>query len=81
MKILTCTQQKEADEYTIAHNSILSINLMEKAATLLTDAICKRWDKSHRIVIFAGPGNNGGGAGAVARMFHLKNYQVGGVFF
>ncbi len=34
MKILTCTQQKEADEYTIAHNSILSINLMEKAATL-----------------------------------------------
>lgn len=30
MKILTCTQQKEADEYTIAHNSILSINLMEK---------------------------------------------------
>ena len=76
MKILTCTQQKEADEYTIAHNSILSINLMEKAATLLTDAICKRWDKSHRIVIFAGPGNNGGDAVAVARMLHLKSYQV-----
>lgn len=76
MKILTCAQQKEADAYTIANESILSINLMEKAAGLLTEAVCKRWDKSHRIVIFAGPGNNGGDAVAVARMLFLKNYEV-----
>ena len=42
MKILTCTQQKEADAYTIANNNILSINLMEKAASLIADEICKR---------------------------------------
>lgn len=81
MKILSCTQQREADAYTIEHNSILSINLMEKAAGLITDAICKRWDKSHRMVVFAGPGNNGGDAVAVARMLHLKNYQVQVILF
>ena len=76
MKILSCTQQKQADAYTITQENILSINLMEKAASLLTDEICRRWDKSHRIIIFAGSGNNGGDAVAVARMLFLKNYTV-----
>lgn len=76
MKILSCTQQKEADAYTITHESILSINLMEKAAGLLAQAISERYDKSHRLVVFAGPGNNGGDALAVARILFLKNYPV-----
>ena len=75
MKILNCKQQKEADAYTIEHEGILSINLMEKAAGMLTEAITRRWDKSHRIVVFAGPGNNGGDALAVARMLFLKNIR------
>lgn len=76
MKILTCTQQKEADAYTIANNNILSINLMEKAASLIADEISKRWDRSHRIVVFAGAGNNGGDAIAVARLLFSKSYPV-----
>ena len=76
MKILTCTQQKEADAYTIANDHILSINLMEKAASLIADEISKRWDKSHRIMVFAGAGNNGGDAVAVARMLFMKSYTV-----
>ena len=41
MKILTCTQQKEADAYTIANNNILSINLMEtNVGTALTASWC-----------------------------------------
>ena len=76
MKILTCTQQKEADAYTIANNNILSINLMEKAASLIADEISKRWDRSHRIVVFAGAGNNGGDALAVARLLFSKSYPV-----
>ena len=81
MKILSCTQQREADAYTIEHQSILSINMIEKAAGMLTDAICKRWDKSHRFIVFAGPGNNGSDALAVARMLFLKNYQVEVILF
>lgn len=81
MKILSCTQQKEADAYTIEHQSILSINLIEKAASELAYKISHRWNNSRRFVIFAGPGNNGCDALAVARMLFLKNYQVEVVFF
>ena len=76
MKILSCSQQKEADAFTIAHDSISSINLMEKAAGLITEAISRRWDTGHRMIVFAGPGNNGGDALAVARMLFLKKYEV-----
>ena len=76
MKILTHNQFKEADAYTIGNEPIASIDLMERAAQRLTEAIISRWDRSHRMVVFAGPGNNGGDALAVARMLFLKNYDV-----
>ena len=76
MKILSSPQLKELDKYTIDHEPIASIDLMERAAHALTDAIIRRWDSSFSIVVFAGPGNNGGDALAVARMLSKKNYQV-----
>lgn len=76
MKILTSAQLKELDKYTIVHEPIPSIDLMERAAQALTDAIVHRWDTSVGIVVFAGPGNNGGDALAVARMLSKKNYRV-----
>ena len=76
MKILTSAQLKELAKYTIAHEPIPSIDLMERAAQALTDAIVRRWDSSYEIVVFAGPGNNGGDALAVARMLSKKNYRV-----
>ena len=76
MKILASTQLKELDKYTIVHEPIASIDLMERAARALTDAIVHRWDKSFEVVVFAGPGNNGGDALAVARMLSQKGYHV-----
>ena len=76
MKIISSTQLKELDKYTILHEPITSIDLMERAACALTDAIIRRWDNSFQIVVFAGPGNNGGDALAVARMLSQKNYRV-----
>ena len=76
MKILTCNQLKEADQYTIEHDEIQSIDLMERAAEKITDRICSYWDNSHNMVIFAGPGNNGGDAVAVARMLYQRDYNV-----
>ena len=76
MKILASTQLKELDKYTIVHKPIASIDLMERAARALTDAIVRRWDKSFEVVVFAGPGNNGGDALAVARMLSQKGYHV-----
>lgn len=76
MKILTGPQLKELDKYTIVHEPIDSIDLMERAAHALTEAIVRRWSKDFDIVVFAGPGNNGGDALAVARMLSQVGYRV-----
>ena len=49
---------------------------MERASEALTEVIAKRWDKTRTFVVFAGPGNNGGDALAVARMLAEKDYKV-----
>ena len=76
MKIFSSAQIHELDRYTIAHEPIKSIDLMERAAQALTQAITDEWSSATRVVVFAGPGNNGGDALAVARMLSDKNYEV-----
>ncbi len=76
MKIFTRTQIHEIDDYTIANEPIKSIDLMERAARMLTIAITERWPSTVPVVVFAGPGNNGGDALAVARMLLEQDYQV-----
>ncbi|MCR5817698.1 MAG: NAD(P)H-hydrate dehydratase [Prevotella sp.] len=76
MKIFTSAQIHELDKYTIDHEPIKSIDLMERAARVLTRAITERWPSTIPIVVFAGPGNNGGDALAVARMLIEQDYQV-----
>ncbi|MCD8282133.1 MAG: NAD(P)H-hydrate epimerase, partial [Prevotella sp.] len=76
MHIYTGEQIKDWDTYTIEHEPIRSIDLMERAATKITRAIMHRWDTEWRIVVFAGPGNNGGDALAVARLLTEEGYFV-----
>ena len=76
MKIFTSAQIRELDKYTIEHEPIKSIDLMERAAKALTQAITEVWDSSTPVIIFAGPGNNGGDAMAVGRMLMDKGYDV-----
>ena len=76
MKIFTTAQIHELDKYTIEHEPIKSIDLMERAAKCLTQAIMEECAGHTPIVVFAGPGNNGGDALAVARMLADSNYQV-----
>lgn len=76
MKIFTSAQIRELDNYTIEHEPIKSIDLMERAGMALTQAIVQLWDASVPVVVFAGPGNNGGDALAVARMLTERGYQV-----
>lgn len=76
MKILTSAQIHELDRYTIDHEPISSLNLMERAAKALTRSIEELWTSRTPIVAFAGPGNNGGDALAVARLLVEDGYQV-----
>ena len=73
MKIFATHQIKELDAYTISHEPIDSIDLMERAAEALVEAITQRWEeKETPFVLFAGPGNNGGDALAVARLLSQR---------
>ncbi len=76
MKIFTSAQIHELDKYTIEHEPISSIDLMERAAKAITQVITFEWRVDTPIVVFAGPGNNGGDALAVARMLSEKGYNV-----
>ena len=76
MKIFTTAQIRELDKYTIEHEPIASLDLMERAARALTQVVVQEWTVATPIVIFAGPGNNGGDALAMARMLSEQNYQV-----
>ena len=76
MKIFTSAQIHELDKYTIEHEPIKSIDLMERAARILTKTITERWARTIPVIVFAGPGNNGGDALAVARMLMEQDYQV-----
>lgn len=76
MKIFTAAQIPELDKYTIEHEPIRSVDLMERAAKALTRAIVEKWSADMRVVVFAGPGNNGGDALAVARMLSEQRYSV-----
>lgn len=81
MKIFNKAQIKELDNYTIEHEPIKSIDLMERAAKALTRAITEHWDRDVQVVVFAGPGNNGGDALAVARMLIDRGYHVESFLF
>jgi ADP-dependent NAD(P)H-hydrate dehydratase / NAD(P)H-hydrate epimerase len=76
MKIFRCEQIKEIDEYTIMHEPIMSVDLMERAAGQLFNWIANRFGRSEHFIVFAGPGNNGGDGLALARMLAANRYYV-----
>lgn len=76
MKILTNSQIRELDSYTMKHEPIASIDLMERAARAIAEAIKTLWTRERRIAVFAGPGNNGGDALAVARLLAAEGYKT-----
>jgi NAD(P)H-hydrate epimerase len=91
MKILTAEQIRKADQYTIQHEPISSINLMERAATQ-----CVRWlmhnsysplvalsedTRANQVIkIFAGTGNNGGDGLVIGRQLLLAGFTKVQVF-
>lgn len=77
MKILSAAQTQQLDRATIEKEPIRSLDLMERAATAFCDAFTRYYPTPERpVVIFCGPGNNGGDGLAVARILHHRGYEV-----
>ena len=76
IKIPSVSQIRELDAFTIEEENITSLALMERAAGTVAGAIMKRWPSTVPVVVFAGPGNNGGDALVVARILAENAYDV-----
>ena len=75
MKIFTTDAIKRIDRVTLENEGITELELMERAASAVAYEIMSRWRTNKRMIIFAGPGNNGGDALAVARMLYEQGYH------
>jgi NAD(P)H-hydrate epimerase len=76
MKLLSSKQFQEWDAYTISHEPITSIELMERAALRCTETIAKDFSMDQPIKIFCAKGNNGGDGLAIARQLIGRGYHV-----
>jgi hydroxyethylthiazole kinase-like uncharacterized protein yjeF len=76
MKILSASQIRACDAFTIESEGIASFDLMERAATA-----CLRWFQqniapSKPIIVICGMGNNGGDGLALTRLLLQEGYQA-----
>jgi len=76
MKLFTTNQIKELDVETIKLEGISSTDLMDRTAFALFKKIIEEIRKTDKVLVLAGPGNNGGDAIAVARLLIEAGYQV-----
>ena len=76
MKIFNAAQVRDIDSFTIQHEPIDPIDLMERAATRLAGWYVRHFHIDQKVVIFAGPGNNGGDALVLARLLAERQFTV-----
>lgn len=76
LKIFETETIKTLDQYTINHEPVDSIDLTERAAAAFVHEFGYHFSRQKRIIIFAGQGNNGADALAVARLLHEDDYRV-----
>lgn len=74
MKIFSSKDIKELDAATCDAQGIDTLTLMERAANAVAKEISARFLPSRRIVVVAGPGNNGGDALAVSRILAEQGF-------
>lgn len=76
MKLFTTKQIAEIDRFTIENEPVADIDLMERAALQITRWVVQNFPAEQKMIAFAGPGNNGGDALAIARQLADLDYQV-----
>jgi hydroxyethylthiazole kinase-like uncharacterized protein yjeF len=74
-ELLTTAEMAEADRLTIAAGTAGAV-LMENAGRAIADAVQAHYTGARRIVVVAGPGNNGGDGYVAARLLAERGYDV-----
>ena len=76
MKLFRTDQIKQIDGMTIKEEPISSVDLMERAAGQVVRWYMSKFERSSRVFIFIGPGNNGGDGLAIARLLESNRYDT-----
>ncbi|HEX4374350.1 MAG TPA: NAD(P)H-hydrate dehydratase [Puia sp.] len=76
MQIFSAEQIRKWDEFTIQHEMISSIELMERAAEKCFEWFRDNGNLERSFSIFCGKGNNGGDGLAIARMLSVEGCNV-----
>lgn len=76
LRILNTSQIKSLDEYTIKHEPIASIDLMERACHAFVSWFTLHFDVTKKVGVVCGTGNNGGDGLGIARLLQEWGFQV-----
>ena len=76
MKVFDVSQTKDLDNYTVLNEPISEEALMQRASFQFTKRLIREISPQKRILVFAGPGNNGGDARWVYHFLIEKGYQT-----
>src|SRR5579871_6909549 len=76
LPLLTSDQIRQGDAWTIEHEPISSVDLMERASKAFVGWFVNHFpDKFQSISVYCGTGNNGGDGLAIARILRDHSYQ------
>ena len=75
IELLSNAEMAQADRLAIA-SGVAGIDLMERAGRAVADAVATRHPVGSRVVVMAGPGNNGGDGFVAARLLTQRGFQV-----
>lgn len=75
-KIFCTDRLPDIDRYTIEHEPVKSVDLMERAAWVWVGKVEKKFSQWPSFAVVAGSGNNGGDGFAIARLLQQRGADV-----
>jgi hydroxyethylthiazole kinase-like uncharacterized protein yjeF len=75
IELLSNAEMAQADRLTIS-GGVAGLTLMERAGSAVADAVAAGHPVGSRVVVLAGPGNNGGDGFVAARLLAQRGFKV-----